>query len=113
MSNTQCSVCGSSVSEEIEQIQRNKLDIGTVGGPDCESCIRDVRNNPQLENLIEQIAESLNDVNAAIYRDSDKDEQIMFAVHCLNEEIVEGGSLGFHTQLHKYMAIRDSELAEQ
>lgn len=98
-----CASCGGSVDGEYAQAQNDEM--GLTEGTICRDCARSVETNPQMENLIEEIATGLSEDNAQEFQGFSKKKQVEFAIICIGKGIAEGGSLGFHETLRKYSVL--------
>lgn len=96
-----CSSCGQRIALDVYEAQ---ADEGMGDSAMCRSCLEGVQSSPQLEQLYEQIEAALSDVNAEEWRNQGAEDRFYFALHCINEGIVEGGSPGFHDHLRHYVA---------
>lgn len=101
-----CSSCGQQVEPDVYQAQAAE---GFTDSAMCRSCLRGVRDNPQLEQLYEQIREALNDENGERWGGLSADDRFYFALHCINEGLAEGGSPGFHEHLRRYVCLLAAE----
>lgn len=102
-----CSACSRTVDEQAHKAQaaRDLLD-----GSLCSECIRSVKSNPQLTDLLEQIEEALNATNAEMWREHiSESDRILFAAKQLANGNVEGGSPGFVDHLNRYVALKEHE----
>lgn len=99
-----CSVCGGKIERDVFEAQQSIG--GYTEGADCRSCLEETPDAPQLQHLYEQIKDTLSGEKRERWEQSDREDRFYFALHCINEGIVSGGSMGMHEQIRKYVCLK-------
>lgn len=86
----ECGRCGGRVEDELVE----KYKDGGIEEPMfwCRSCVEDVP--VAIQDLFDQMADSLSDENAEKFRDQSVSDRALFAMQLIEDGMISGGTVG-------------------